>query len=66
MTRKHYGEPITPGQQPGKGLVCPSCGCRHFRCIYTRPGWPGRIYRRKECRHCGRRVTTVEKARAED
>jgi DNA-directed RNA polymerase subunit RPC12/RpoP len=44
-----------------RGLVCRHCGCRHFRVIYTRPAWGGRIMRRRECRHCGRRVTTWER-----
>ena len=43
-----------------KGLVCPNCGCRHFYVVYTRPR-AEKIVRRKECRHCGRRVTTSER-----
>jgi transcriptional regulator NrdR family protein len=43
-----------------KGLTCPQCGCRHFYVVYTRPR-AGKIVRRKECRHCGRRVTTTER-----
>jgi len=45
-----------------RGLECPRCGCHHFRVLYTRRAWGGRILRRRECRHCGRRVTTYEKA----
>jgi hypothetical protein len=44
-----------------RGLVCRQCGCKHFRVIYTRPAWGGRLVRRRECRHCGRRMTTWEK-----
>lgn len=44
-----------------RGLRCPRCGCQHFRVIYTRSAWGGRILRRRECRHCGRRMTTHEK-----
>jgi DNA-directed RNA polymerase subunit RPC12/RpoP len=69
--RKHYTESITPGCAPPsegdpsgqKGIVCPHCACRHFLVVYTRPGRGGRIVRRRECRHCGWRVTTEEKAR---
>lgn len=43
-----------------RGLICPKCGCRHFRVIYTRARWGGRILRRRQCRHCGKRVTTFE------
>ncbi len=43
-----------------RGLVCPKCGCKHFYVIYTRPTWGGRIMRRRECRHCGKRITTWE------
>ena len=61
--RKRYSEPITPGLDPdAAGLICPRCGCGHFRVIYTRPAARGRIVRRRECRHCGRRLTTMEKA----
>lgn len=64
MERKHYTEPIVPGQPPdGTGLVCPRCECRHFRVIYTRPGPHGTIRRRRECRHCQYRLTTVEVVR---
>jgi len=45
-----------------RGLECPRCGCRHFRVLYTRRAIGGRILRRRECRHCGRRVTTYETA----
>jgi len=42
------------------GLVCRTCGCRHFHVLYTRRASRGRLMRRRECRHCGRRVTTSE------
>ena len=45
-----------------RGLICRHCGCRHFRVVYTRPAWGGRIMRRRECRYCGKRMTTWEKA----
>lgn len=43
------------------GLECRKCGCRHFEVVYTRPIARGKILRRRECRHCGRRITTTEK-----
>jgi transcriptional regulator NrdR family protein len=43
-----------------RGIECPRCGCRHFRVLYTRRAWGGRILRRRECRHCERRITTYE------
>jgi len=52
--KKWDGMPETPG------LVCTECGCRHFWVIYTRTAPDGRVIRRRECRHCGRRITTVE------
>jgi len=55
---------VDAGQQAGwepRGLRCPRCGCGHFLVIYTRPKPQGRIMRRRECRHCGRRLTTCEK-----
>jgi DNA-directed RNA polymerase subunit RPC12/RpoP len=45
---------------PSVGLECPTCGCRHFETVETRPR-PGIILRRKQCRHCGHRVTTRER-----
>jgi len=44
------------------GLRCRACGCRHFRVVYTRPTWGNRIMRRRECRNCGKRMTTWEEA----
>ncbi len=43
-----------------RGIECPRCGCRHFHVLYTRRSIGGRIQRRRECRHCGYRLTTVE------
>jgi len=43
-----------------RGLECRWCGCKHFRVVYTRPTWGGRILRRRECRHCGNKLNTVE------
>jgi transcriptional regulator NrdR family protein len=53
-------EPQAPEQS--RGIECRACGCRHFTIIYTRATWGGRIIRRRECRHCGKRLTTSEKA----
>lgn len=50
--------------QPAKeqrGLICPRCGCGHFKVIYTRAKLDGKLMRRRKCRHCGRRVTTFER-----
>lgn len=49
-----------PAPRTPRGLECPNCGCRHFYVVYTRPK-VDKIVRRKECRHCGRRITTCEK-----
>jgi hypothetical protein len=42
------------------GLVCPDCVRRHFCVVYTRQK-DGHIERRRQCRHCGRRITTWER-----
>ena len=52
----------TPNQK--RGLECPRCGCAHFRVLYTRRALGGRLLRRRECRHCGRRITTYEHSAA--
>jgi hypothetical protein len=56
--------PIVPGadgEARPVGLECPRCGGRWFEVVYTRPVSGNRIQRRRECKHCGRRMTTVEK-----
>lgn len=45
-----------------RGLRCPKCGCVHLRVIYTRRAWGGGLRRRRECRYCGHRITTTERA----
>jgi transcriptional regulator NrdR family protein len=47
-----------------RGLECPKCGCEHFRVLYTRAATGGRLLRRRECRYCGRRITTYEQCAA--
>lgn len=49
-----------PKPKEVRGLVCSACGCAHFRVLYTRRAWGGRLMRRRECRHCGKRITTYE------
>ena len=49
-------------EEQQRGLECRQCGCRHFHVVYTRAAWGGRIQRRRECRHCGRRMTTWEQS----
>ena len=44
-----------------RGLRCRYCGCGHFQVIYTRRAFGGKLVRRRECRHCGRRLTTWER-----
>jgi len=44
-----------------RGLTCPKCGCSHFEVVYTRSAIGGKIVRRRQCRHCGRRVLTCER-----
>lgn len=51
-----------PKPDEPRGIRCASCGCGHFRVIYTRQARSGRVVRRRECRNCGRRVTTTERA----
>ena len=50
-----------PTDRQGYGLECRRCGCRHFYVIYTRRGYGGELVRRRECRNCGKRMTTVER-----
>jgi len=54
-TKKNAAEDVP------KGLVCRTCGCGHFRVLYTRRALGGRVLRRRICRYCERRVTTYER-----
>ena len=49
----------TADQLPG-GIKCPECECSHWIVLYTRAASGDRLKRRRECRHCGKRVTTYE------
>lgn len=63
QTSKPEVEPAARAPEPPsekRGLECPTCGCRELRVVYTRRALGGRLVRRRECRHCGRRITTSE------
>lgn len=51
--------PPEPAESPTLGIMCPKCECRHFEVIYTTRKTHS-IVRRRECRHCGYRITTRE------
>jgi len=53
-TRKSW-----PPRGTAIGLTCPRCGCADLRVLNTRSSH-GRIVRYRQCRHCGKRVTTYE------
>lgn len=57
MTLKESGQ-----SDDDRGLRCRNCGCQHFRVVYTRPAHGSKVVRRRQCRHCGSRVTTWERA----
>lgn len=42
------------------GIACPRCGCRQLKTTHTRHVREGMIRRYKECRHCERKIVTVE------
>jgi len=43
-----------------QGIECPGCGCRHMLLVERRDAPKGMERRRRECRNCGRRITTYE------
>lgn len=55
--RKSLGELAAVGRKGG--LICPRCGCRDFTTVKTIQG-DGHVQRRRQCRHCGERITTIE------
>jgi transcriptional regulator NrdR family protein len=42
------------------GIACPRCGCCDLRTTKTMRVREGMIRRYRECRHCGRTMTTHE------
>ena len=40
-------------------IRCPQCHCRHFLVVWVRHH-VNKIVRRRECRHCGKQITTSE------
>jgi len=60
MPRVKQGEEFVDGQKAG--LVCRACGCQHFLVVYLKRLPNGVLMRRRECRHCGKRITTRESA----
>jgi Zn ribbon nucleic-acid-binding protein len=51
----------TQKQDMGSGMKCPNCHCRDTRVIKTRHNVDGtETSRRRVCRNCGHRLTTVE------
>ena len=53
-------ESLAANSADRRGLECPKCGCKHFIVIYTRGAAGGKLIRRRECRHCGRRTILSE------
>lgn len=50
------------GSDEQRGLRCRRCGGQQFRVIDTRAALDGKVIRRRECRICGSRMTTWERA----
>jgi transcriptional regulator NrdR family protein len=44
------------------GIICDQCGHSEWRTLYRRP-MADEFERRRECLHCGARVTTSEKVK---
>jgi transcriptional regulator NrdR family protein len=52
---------VWPVESDSRGLECLKCGCRHFYVDNTRK-INRMIIRYRRCRHCGKRMTTCERA----
>ena len=59
---------INDNKNDAKGLECPNCGCFESHVYYTRRrslviggNKEGRVIRRRQCDHCGRRFITSER-----
>jgi len=53
-------QPDNPQPGPAEGLICPQCHCAHLPVVYTRHQG-SRVKRLRECRNCGKRITTYER-----
>lgn len=53
-----------PVEKPVVGIECPKCGCRHLFVTNT-IRLLRKIRRYRQCRNCGRRFSTIEKATEE-
>ncbi|MBN1912059.1 MAG: hypothetical protein JW818_20225 [Pirellulales bacterium] len=58
----------SPDPQPAEnekpvptGIRRPRCNCAHCPVLYTRHMVNSRIMRRRQCRHCGRKFSTIER-----
>ena len=60
MPRLKQRDEVVDGQKVG--LVCRACGCQHFYVVYLKCLPNGVLMRLRECRHCGKRITTRESA----
>lgn len=49
-----------PARENNRGICCPGCGCAMMYVVYTRQR-ANHVFRLRECRYCGRRVTTRER-----
>lgn len=58
MTEAATRKTWPPKDRP-MGLTCPRCGCADLRVRNTRHS-QSRIVRYRECRHCGKYLTTYE------
>jgi transcriptional regulator NrdR family protein len=52
---------MTARTENSHGLRC-RCAGTHLKVVYTRARTGGKLVRRRECRDCGERVTTWERA----
>ena len=53
------GDAETRKEPRAEGIACPDCRCRHLIAVRTRHRL-GKINRVRECRNCGRKITTWE------
>ncbi len=57
---QHDPNQSTPNDDQ-RGLRCRGCGFNKSNVIYTREASRKTLMRRRECRKCGKRVTTFER-----
>jgi len=57
-----YASEDRSDEEAANGISCKKFVLNDLRTAYPRPSWGSRRMTQRECRHCGRTITTLERA----